>query len=44
MPASFHMKILDEKIPKTYLELEKIVTEVSTSRQPINIIERSKFW
>lgn len=43
MKPSFHMKVLEEQLPKTYLELENLVIKLR-NEQEINIIPRSKFW
>ena len=42
MPAGFHMKILEELIPKSYIKLEEAVIYLRTNG--VNIMKRSEFW
>ena len=40
-PATLHMKLIDEKIPRCYLELEKVIGGLSVNKP---IYKRSEFW
>lgn len=41
MPASFHIKILDEKIPRSYVRLEEYIANHASCK---NIMKRDEFW
>ena len=43
MKLNFHMKILEEQLPKTYLDLEEVVIRLRDHRE-VNIMHRSEFW
>lgn len=47
MPASFHMNILEEMIPHSYLQLQQYITELVESDPAKGencVILKTKFW
>ena len=46
-PAGYHMRILDEKIPNSYLRLQDYIAQLIENDSPQNpnyVVKKSKFW
>lgn len=43
MKPNYHMKILEEQLPKTYLQIEEVVNELRDIHH-LTIIPREEFW
>ena len=46
MPPNFHMKMIEEKIPQSYLELEHVINRIvdKDTKLEHTVYKRDQFW